>query len=73
MHHHAQTVAHQHDVDMGIQQPCRMRMITGEADDGLGTFVGADFGNRDALELGLDGHGVLLCGRWLYRKGEFCG
>jgi hypothetical protein len=42
---------------MIIEQLGGMRVIAGEADHGLLTFVAANFRNRDALELGLDGHG----------------
>ena len=57
MHHHAQTVAHQHDVDVTVEQPRGMGVVAGQAHYGLAALVGADLGHRDAADFILDGHG----------------
>src|SRR5262249_14964866 len=56
-HHIAEAVAHQHEIDVLIEQLCRVRVIAGEAHDGLLTLVCADFRHGDALGLNGDGHG----------------
>ena len=48
VHHHAQAVAHQHQIDMIVEQPRGMGVIAGEAHHRLAALVGADLRNRDA-------------------------
>jgi len=59
MHHHAQAVAHQHDVDVLIEQARGVGVIAGQHHDGLLALVRPDFRDGDALGLGLDGHEAL--------------
>ena len=44
------------EIDVIVEQPGGMGVIAGQADHGLVALMGADFRNRDALQLGLDGN-----------------
>ena len=57
VHHHAEAVADQHEIDMIVEQPRGVGVIAGEADDRLGVLVRADFGHGDAFGFGDNGHG----------------
>ena len=57
VHHHAEAVAHQHEIDMLVEQPRGVGVVAGEADDRLRVLVRADFRNSDALGLDDGGHG----------------
>ena len=63
VHHHAQTVADENEVDMFVEQLGGVRVIAGETDNRLGAFVGADLRHCDALDLGLHRHEAVSTGR----------
>ena len=49
MHHHAERVAHQQEVDILVGNRRRMGVIGGERDDGVLALAGGDLGRREAL------------------------
>jgi hypothetical protein len=56
MHDHAERVADQQEVDIGISNGCRMGMISSERDNRLASLAGADLGGRGPRRRSLNRH-----------------
>ncbi len=59
VHHHAQAVADQHQIDMIVEKTRGVGVVAGQAHDRPRVLVRADLGNSDAFGFGDDGHGFL--------------
>ena len=57
VHHHAEAIAHEEEIHIGVRNAGRVRVIGGERHDGLAALAGGDLGRRDAPGRGLRGHG----------------
>jgi hypothetical protein len=56
MHHHAERIADQQEIDMGVGNSCRMGMIRSERNDRLASLAGADLGGRGPRRRSLNRH-----------------